>query len=118
MNWKVIKTEEEYDKAMKRFEEVFDAKKGTHESEEADLLALLIEKYDEEHYPIPPPDPIEAIKFRMEHMNLKQKDLIDIFGYDEGISEILDRKRKLNLDMIRKLHYKLNIPLESLIQEY
>lgn len=93
MNWKVIKTEEEYDKAMKRFEEVFDAKKGTHEGEEADLLALLIEKYDEEHYPVPPPDPIEAIKFRMEHMNLKQKDLIDIFGYKDGISEILARKK-------------------------
>ena len=118
MKWKVIKTEEEYDKAMERFDKIFQAKKGTPEGEELDLLADIIEKYDKEHYPVSPPDPIEALKFAMENLNIKQKDLIDVFGYKERVSEILSGKRKLTLDMIRKLHKKLNIHAETLIAEY
>jgi HTH-type transcriptional regulator/antitoxin HigA len=79
---------------------------------------MLIEKYEDEHYPIGPADPIEAIKFRMEQMGMKQKDLAEIIGYKSRVSEILNRKRKLTLEMIRKLHTSLKIPTEILIREY
>ena len=79
---------------------------------------LLVEKYEDEHSPIGPADPIEAIKFRMEQMGMKQKDLAEIIGYKSRVSEILNRKRKLTLEMIRKLHRSLKIPTEVLIQEY
>ena len=115
---KVIETEPEYDKAMKRLEKVFDAKPNSPDKKEAELLILLIEKYEDEHYPIGPPDPVEAIKFRMEQMGYKQKDLEKIIGYKGHVSEILNRKRKLTLEMIRNLHNKLHIPLESLVQAY
>jgi len=118
MKWKEIKTEEEYDKAMERFDKIFEAKKGTPEGEELDLLADLIEKYDKEHYPIPPSIPIEALKFAIENLNIKQKDLIDVFGNRKRLSEMLSGKRKVTHDMIRKLHKKLNIPAETLIAEY
>ena len=79
---------------------------------------MLIEKYEDENYPIEAPDPIEAIKFRMEQMNMKKKDLAAVLGYRSRVTEILNKKRKLNLNMIRNLHEKLNIPYESLIQNY
>ena len=115
---KVIKTEEEYEQALARLEEIFDAKENTPEADEAELLEILVEKYENDHYPISAPDPIEAIKFRMEQMDLNKKDLAHILGYKSRVSEIFSRKRKLNLKMIRSLHEKLNIPYESLIADY
>jgi len=118
MKLKVIKTEEEYIKALKRLEVVFDSQVDTPEGDEADILGLLIEKYEDEYYPIEAPDPIEAIKFRMEQMNMDNKDLAKIIGYKSRVSEIFSRKRKLNLKMIRNLHDKMKIPYESLLADY
>jgi len=118
MKVKVIKTEKDYEQAMLRLEEIFHAPAETPEGDEADLLSILIEKYEDEHYPIEAPDPIESIKFRMEQMDMKKKDLAEIIGYKSRVSEILSRKRKLTLKMIRNLHEKLNIPYESLMGEY
>lgn len=118
MKIKVIKTEEDYNKALKRLEVIFDAPVNTSEGDEAELLGILIEKYEDEHYPIEAPDPIEAIKFRMEQMGMDKKDLAKVIGYKSRVTEIFTRKRKLNLKMIRRLHEKMNIPYESLISEY
>ena len=118
MEIKVIKTEEDYNKTLKRLEEVFDAPVNSPQGDEAELLTLLIEKYEEEHYPIESPDPIEAIRFRMEQMNMNKKDLAEVIGYKSRVSEILSRKRKLSLNMIRQLHKKLRIPYDSLLNEY
>jgi HTH-type transcriptional regulator/antitoxin HigA len=118
MHIKVIKTEEDYNQAIKKLEEIFQAPIDTKEGDEADLLSLLIEKYEDEHYPIEAPDPIEAIKFRMEQMNMTKKELAEIIGYKSRVSEIFSRKRKLTLKMIRNLHEKLKIPYESLITDY
>ena len=118
MDIKVIKTEEDYQKALKRFEMIFDAPIDSPEGDEAEILSILIEKYEDNHYSIAPPDPIEAIKFRMEQMDMKKSDLADIIGYKSRVTEIFSRKRKLTLQMIRKLHEKLNIPYETLIADY
>jgi HTH-type transcriptional regulator/antitoxin HigA len=118
MKIKVIKTEEDYNKSLKRLEVIFDAPANTPEGDEADILGILIEKYEDEHYPIDAPDPIEAIKFRMEQMDMKKKDLAKVIGYKSRVTELFTRKRKLNLKMIRRLHEKMNIPYESLISEY
>jgi HTH-type transcriptional regulator / antitoxin HigA len=118
MEIKILKTEEEYNQALKRLEVIFDASEDTTEGDEADLLGILIEKYEDEHYPIETPDPIEAIKFRMEQMNLDNNDLAEIIGYKSRVSEIFNRKRKLSLKMIRNLHEKLKIPYESLMANY
>ncbi len=118
MEIKVIKTEEDYNRTMKRFEEIFHASIDSKEGDEAELLSLLIEKYEEEHYPIEAPDPIEAIKFRMEQMEMSNKELAQIIGYKSRVSEIFSRKRKLTLNMIRNLHEKMNIPYEALIANY
>ncbi|MGV8136744.1 MAG: type II toxin-antitoxin system HigA family antitoxin [Mangrovibacterium sp.] len=118
MNIKVIKTEEDYHQALERLEVIFDASVDSPEGDEAEILSILIEKYEDEHYPISPPDPIEAIKFRMEQMNMKKSDLAGIIGYKSRVSEIFSRKRKLTLEMIRRLHEKLKIPLETLITDY
>ena len=118
MEIKVIKTEEDYNRTMNRFEEIFHAPIDSKEGDEAELLSLLIEKYEEEHYPIEAPDPIEAIKFRMEQMEMSNKELAQIIGYKSRVSEIFSRKRKLTLNMIRNLHEKMNIPYEALIANY
>lgn len=118
MELKLIKTEEEYETALERLNEIFDAEPDTAEGDEAEILALIVEKYEDEHYPILPPDPIEAIKFRMDQMDMERKDLVKILGYRTRVSEIFSKKRKLNLNMIRKLHHELNIPYESLMGEY
>jgi len=118
MNVKVIKTEEDYQQALKQLEKIFDSPIDSTEGDEADLLGLLIEKYEEEHYPIGPPDPIEAIKFRMEQMDMNKSDLAKIIGYKSRVSEIFNRKRKLTLQMIRRLHNKLKIPYEILLVDY
>jgi len=118
MDIKAIKTEKDYNQALKRLEEIFHAEINSPEGDEAEVLTILIEKYEDEHYPIGMPDPIEAIKFRMEQMEMKQKDLAKVIGFTSRVSEILNRKRKLTLTMIRKLNDKLHIPTEVLVQEY
>jgi len=118
MNIKVIKNEDDYQKTLERLEEIFDAPIDSPEGDEAEILSILIEKYEDEHYPIGSPDPIEAIKFRMEQMDMKKSDLAKIIGYKSRVSEIFSRKRKLTLQMIRKLHDTLKIPYESLIADY
>jgi HTH-type transcriptional regulator/antitoxin HigA len=114
----IIKTNEDYNSALRRLEKIFDAEPGTKEGDELELLALLIEDYEDRHYPIGPPDPVEAIKFRMEQLGLKQKDLGDILGLKSRASEILNKKRKLTLKMIRAINRELRIPTEILIKEY
>lgn len=118
MNIHLIKTEADYNQALERLEVLFDAKKGTEEGDELELLGMLIDQYENEHFPIDLPDPIEAIKFRMEQMGYTQNDLAKIIGFKSRASEILNRKRKLSLEMIRQLHTSLNIPTEVLIQAY
>ena len=115
---KILKTESDYEKALNRIDTLFDAKPNTEKGDEFELLALLIDKYEEEHYPIDLPHPIEAIKFRMDQMGLKQKDLVDCFGDKSKVSDVLNLKRKLNLNYIRNLHQKLHIPLDALISDY
>lgn len=118
MQVEIIKTKSQYEKSLQRFEELFFAKSGTKEGKEAQLLALVIKDYEEKHFKIDAPDPVEAIKYRMQQMNISKKELGEILGYRSRVSEILNRKRKLTLEMVRNLHEKLNIPLESLIQAY
>jgi HTH-type transcriptional regulator/antitoxin HigA len=118
MEIKLIKTEKDYNQALERLEVVFDAKKGTPEGDELELLSILIEQYENTHFPIDLPDPIEAIKFRMEQMGYNQNDLAKIIGLKSRASEILSKKRKLSLEMIRQLHTSLHIPTDVLIQTY
>jgi len=118
MNIKAIKTEEDYNQALKRLEKIFHAPINSIEGDEAEVLSILIEKYEDENYTIEAPDPIEAILFRMEQMDMTKKDLADVLGYKSRVSEIFSKKRKLNINMIRKLHDKMNIPYESLIANY
>ena len=118
MNIKVIKTETDYQETLKRLEDIFDAKAGSVQGDELEVLGLLIDQYEKEHFPIDMPDPIEAIKFRMEQLGYNQKDLTNIIGLKSHASEIINRKRKLSLGMIRQLHGRLNIPTDVLIQTY
>lgn len=118
MEIKLIKTENDYNQALERLEVVFDAKKGTPEGDELELLSILIAQYENTHFPIDLPDPIEAIKFRMEQMGYNQNDLAKIIGLKSRASEILSKKRKLSLEMIRQLHTSLHIPTDVLIQNY
>jgi HTH-type transcriptional regulator/antitoxin HigA len=118
MDIKLIKTENDYQIALSRLDEIFEAPENTPEGDEADLLALLIDEYENKHYPIEAPDPIEAIRIRMEEMQLKQKDLANELGGKNRVSEILNRKRKLTVDMIRKLADKLKLSASLLIQDY
>ena len=103
---------------MKRFEVIFDAAIGTPESDEADILGLMVDEYKKKHYPIETPDPIEAIKIRMEEMQLKQIDLVDAIGGKSRVSEVLNRKRKLTVEMIRNLTIRLNLSAGLLINDY
>lgn len=118
MNIKPIKTEIDYRKALKRLEVIFDAAIGTPKSDEADMLGLMIDEYEKKHYPIDAPDPIIAIKIRMEEMHLRQVDLINEIGGKSRVSEILNRKRRLTVEMIRKLTIKLNLSPGLLINDY
>ncbi|WP_262250255.1 helix-turn-helix domain-containing protein [Parapedobacter soli] len=118
MEIKPIKTEKDYQAAMKRLETIFDAKPGTSEGDELEVLGVLIDNYERTHFPIDLPDPIEAIKFRMEQMDYSNKDLAEIIGFKGRVSEILNRKRKLSINMIRKLHASMQIPTDVLVQEY
>ncbi len=118
MEIKLIKTEQDYQVALAKLDELFDAPKGTVESEYADVLALIVDEYENKHYPIEAPDPIEAIKIRMEEMHLKQKDLAFVIGGNNRVSEVLNRKRKLTVEMIRNLTLKLSISPNILIKDY
>lgn len=113
-----IHTAEDYDNAMQRLEEIFDAVPGTPEGDELEVLGVLIDNYEKEHFPIGLPDPIEAIKFRMEQLGYNNSDLARVVGLKSRASEILNRKRKLSLTMIRRLHEQMNIPTDVLIQAY
>jgi len=118
MELKIIKTKKDYHAALERFEEIFSSKSGTKESNEADVLSLLIQDYENKHYYIQAPNPLEAIKYRMEQQGLTNKDLAKILGYKSRVSAIFHNTRKLNLSMIRKLNEKLHIPLETLVKKY
>ena len=118
MQFKILKTDKDHQQALNRLDEIFDAKPNTPKGDEFELLSLLIDKYEEEHHVIDLPHPIEAIKFRMEQMGLKQKDLVGCFGDMSRVSDVLNLKRKLNLNYIRKLNKQLHIPLEALVSEY
>jgi len=118
MKIKLIKTEPDYQEALKRLEIIFDTAIGTPESDEAYILGLMIDDYEKKHYPIEAPDPIEAIKIRMEELQLKQIDLINEIGGKSRVSEIMNRKRKLTVDMIRKLTARLNLSPGLLISDY
>lgn len=117
---KPIRTKKEYKAALERVYELMqmNLRKDSDEYNELDLLTILLEKYEEENYPIDLPDPVEAIKFRLEQLNLDTSELAKILGSKSRASEILNRKRKLSISMIRTLHAKLNIPASSLITDY
>jgi HTH-type transcriptional regulator/antitoxin HigA len=118
MEIRPIKSDSDYRTALNRLDVIFDADVGTPESDEADVLGLLVDEYEKKHYPIDAPDPIEAIKIRMEEMQLRQVDLINEIGGKSRVSEILNRKRKLTVDMIRKLTVRLNLSSDILIRDY
>lgn len=118
MDLKPIKTAADYNAALQRLEAIFDAKPGTPESDELEILGLIVDDYENKYYPIEAPDPIEAIKIRMEEMHLKQVDLTPEIGGKSRVSEILNRKRRLTVDMIRKLAIRLNLSPQLLIKEY
>ncbi len=118
MNLKPIKTKVDYQEALERLEVIFDAPTDSKEGDEAEILSLLIENYENIHYPIEAPDPIEAIKIRMEELNLRQKDLVGVIGGESRVSEILNRKKKLTVDMIRELERILQISASVLVHNY
>ena len=118
MTINLIKTKKDYQNALTRLESIFDARPGTSEGDELELLGYLIDKYEHEHFPIDFPDPIEAIKFRMEQLGYGQTDLAGIVGLKSRASEILNKKRKLTLEMIRQIHISLKVPTDVLIQNY
>ncbi|HNR55954.1 MAG TPA: transcriptional regulator [Flavobacteriales bacterium] len=120
MKVKPIRTKKEHKEALLRVQELLDLdpEEGTAQSDELELLAMVVEEYEDAHHPVPPPDPIEAIKFRMDQMGLTDKDLDKLLGSRQRRSEIFNRKRKLSLGMIRTLHKQLKIPAETLIRDY
>lgn len=118
MKIKPIKNEKDYQNALARLEVIFDAKKGTEEGDELEILSIIIDNYEKENFVIEMPDPIAAINFRMEQMGLKQKDLVEMIGFKSRVSEVMNKKRKLTLEMIRKLSTNLKIPTDVLIQDY
>jgi HTH-type transcriptional regulator / antitoxin HigA len=118
MKIKPIKTETDYEAALKEIERLFDAKPGTVEADRLEVLTTLVEAYEEKHYAIPLPDPIEAILYHMETRGLSRRDLEPLIGSRARVSEILNRKRPLTMEMIRNLHDGLGISAEVLIQPY
>ena len=118
MNIAPIRNDKDYQNALERLEIIFEAKKGTEQGDELEILSILIDNYEKENFPIGMPDPIEAIKFRMEQFGMKQKDLAQVVGFKSRVSEILSKKRKLTLNMIRKLNNTLHIPTDVLVQDY
>jgi len=115
MTIKPIKTERDHQKALKEIEKLWEAKPNTAKGDRLEVLVTLVEAYEHRHYKIDPPDPIEAIKFRMEQLELKPSDLADILGGRNRVSEVLNKKRKLTVEMMRSLRKRLAIPAESLL---
>ena len=113
---KPIRTRRDHEAALREVERLWGAKAGTSEGDRLDVLATLIDAYETEHYPIDPPDPVEAIKFRMEQQGLTRRDLEEIIGTRTRIAEVLNRKRGLSIAMIRRLHERLGISAEVLIR--
>ena len=118
MDIRPIKSKDDYEKALLRLEQVFDAPVDSPEGDEAEILTLLIDNYENRFYPVEAPDPVEAIKIRMEEMNLKQKDLIGVIGGKSRVSEVLNKKKRLTVEMIRNLTDKLNISASVLVINY
>ena len=118
MEIRPIKTEKDYERSLERLELIFDANPNSNEGDEAEILSMLIDSYENKHYPIEAPDPIEAIKIRMEEMNLKQKDLVGVIGGKSRVSEILNKKKKLTVEMIRELEKILHISASVLVNNY
>ena len=118
MDIKPIKTENEYEAALKEIERLFNAEPGTPDGDRLEVFVTLVEAYEEEHYPIPLPDPIEAIFYYMESRGLTRADLEKYIGSRARVSEILNRRRPLTLSMIQRLHIGLGIPAEILVKPY
>lgn len=116
MDIKPIKSEADHERALRRVEQLWDSPEGSKESDELDILTTLVDAYEREHYPIDLPDPVEAIKFRLEQTGKGSRDLIGIIGRRTRVYEVMSGKRPLSLNMIRNLHEKLDIPAEVLIQ--
>ena len=115
MNIRPIKTEADYEAALERIAELMGAAPDSRDGDELDILATLVEVYEARHFPIEPGDPVDAILFRMEQKGLTRKDLEPLLGSRHRVSEVLNRRRGLSLEMIRRLHEALQIPLENLI---
>ena len=115
MNIKPIRNDDELKAAFRHLETIFQAEESTAEADEMEILVTLIEVYENKHYPISPADPVEAIKFRMEQQGLTQKDLEPFIGSSGRVSEVLNHKRRLSLQMVKRLHEGLHIPYESLL---
>ncbi len=118
MQIRPIKTVEDNEAALARIEQLWDAGPNTPEGDELDVLATLVSAFEEEFFPIEAPDPIEAIKFRMEQQGLEDKDLVQFLGQRSRVTEVLNRQRRLSITMIRKLNAGLKIPLDCLVREY
>ena len=118
MSIKPIKTESDNKAALERIEQLWDAQPNTREGDELDVLLTLVQAFEGIHYPISAPDPVEAIRFRMEQAGLEDADLVPYLGQRSRVSEVLSYKRRLSIGMIRKLNEGLKIPLESLIRDY
>jgi len=117
MDPRPIRTTADYDSALAEIQRLWHAEPGTTDAERLEILGALVEAYEEVPYPVPAPDPVEAIRFRMEQQGLCRADLVPIFGTTARVSEILNRKRPLTPEMIRRLHHKLHIPLESIVSQ-
>ena len=115
-NLKPIRTKADYEAALAAIERLWGARAGTPQGDRLDILATLVDAYESEHYPMDTPDPIEAIKFRMEQQGLDRKDLAGILGSRTRVAEVLNRRRGLSINMIRRLHDKLGISLDVLIR--
>lgn len=118
MNIKPIKSRKDYHETLKRVEKLMDAKKNSKEGDELDVLTTLVTAYEERCFPIDDPDPIAAIKHRMEALGMERKDLIPILGSKSRVSEVLNKKRPLTMNMVRNLHNEMDIPARTLIQDY
>jgi HTH-type transcriptional regulator/antitoxin HigA len=115
MEIRPIKTEQDYNDSVRRIEELWGAKKDTPQGDELDLLVTIVESYEMKHYPIAPPDPVDAIKFRMEQMGMTKSDMVKYLGSQSRVSEVLNGKRKLTLSMVKSLYKGLKIPAEILL---
>jgi len=118
MDIKPIKSKKDHSLALKRIEQLMGAKKNSSEGDELDILVTLVEAFESKHYTISTPDPIAAIQHRMEALGMERKDLEAFLGSKSRVSEVLNRKRKLTMEMVRSLHVNMSLPVETLIQDY